>query len=65
MNLEKIEKILAKILRFERLDLQDGASVEGSLERLTEKFADVFQINDPIFDKEKFIIACGGEYDES
>lgn len=55
---EKDFVAVAKILHFEQLDVQDGAAIEGSVERLTEKFADYFEAENGLFDRAKFINAC-------
>ena len=62
MSVSKKDSIaVAKILQFEQLDLQDGAGVEGSIERLAGKFADYFYAENGMFDRERFINACGLE----
>ncbi len=49
----------ARILRLEQLDIQDGAAIEGSIERLAERFADYFEAENGMFDRGKFFNVCG------
>lgn len=53
-------ELIAKIFQYERLDVQDGASPESSVERLVEQFAIELETDNPIFNREKFIKDCGG-----
>ena len=58
---EKDFVAVAKILKEAREDWRSGTSVECLLNYIEEQIADYFYAENGIFDRERFINACGLE----
>ena len=51
---------IAKIIKERKEDIIDQAIVYG-IEFITQDLADYFATDNPLFDKKRFLIACGVE----